>query len=154
MRKKLVIFGILAAFVLISVSASGIYGLSQEQIKRDAGKANSPLFGIRLRESIVDRNNNVKSKIVTIISNFLSTERIFLMIPTLEKGHFGLNRLSTWSKYMCDTYSGGSTICVTNCQCFMNDDAPLNHLSTWDKFMCDTIDQGGSTICVTNCGCK
>ena len=66
MNKKIIIFGITAVFILVTISLASAYTLSEQSEKKE-----SPLFRIRTKQAI-------KEKIAEMKSNYLS-ERIFII---------------------------------------------------------------------------
>ena len=68
MNKKIIFFGILAVFILTTISFASALGTSS---KRPVVKKESPLFGIRAKQAVKERVTEIKS-------SFLD-ERIFIL---------------------------------------------------------------------------
>ena len=77
MNKKIMFFGILAVFIIVSISLASAYTSSEKPVKKE-----SPLFRLRTRQAINDKAEEIKDNIET---NYIN-DKIFLIPYLLFRG--------------------------------------------------------------------
>lgn len=111
MDKKLIIGAILAVFIIISVSmgsAVNTVQVTQKSVEKKLDKLDSPLFKMRSRDAIIDKNQQSKEKIYYFIEKYFEN-RIFSITPIINlfiKKIFGVQESIPEQNYrIMDTYS-------------------------------------------------
>ncbi|MEF8879112.1 MAG: hypothetical protein V5A64_01815 [Candidatus Thermoplasmatota archaeon] len=81
-RKKILIFGLITALILITTTmVSAVNTTTSQQNKQEKpNKLDSPLFKTRTKQSINEKTQQIKQKIQNFITNLLEN-RIFIPLP-------------------------------------------------------------------------